>query len=154
MKIYSYGKPYTEFKVKEAKYAADYWSRVLLGRRLSDNVCLHLYFQEIEDIGYCAPIDPDNPTGPREFAIILEKALDRDYGLRVLAHEMEHLRQMARKELRNDAWNLWYWKPNEAYYRATDKNHDRLPWEKQAYRSEPYLLQFYDDHARRFQLKF
>lgn len=150
------GKP-INLTLKEVRYATKYWSKILLGSRLDKNVFLHLYFKPIAesgDIGYCSPIDHDRPNGAREFIIVVEKELKREEVLRVIAHELEHVRQFARGELRNEHCKLYYWKPSQAYYRETYKNHERLPWEKQAYYSEKWLLHFYEEHCKVHNVKF
>lgn len=163
MNLSVHGKPYdwkgyhNSFTVKEAKYVTKFCSNILLGSRLSKNISLNIYFDELAetgDLGYCLPVDHDNPNGCREFVISIEKALPREKALPVIAHELEHVRQFARKELRNEHRKLYYWKPSGAYYQLTDKNHKNMPWEKQAYRTESWLLQFYTEHCKMYNLNF
>lgn len=144
---------------KEMQYAADFWTNILLGPKLNKNVMVYIkldnIFKDSYNIGYCAPRDHDRSNGCREFDVVIEKDLScREKTLRVLAHELEHVRQFARGELRNDHFRLYYWKPSQAYFLDTDINHARMPWEKQAQRSEHWLMKFYDEHCATNGLKF
>lgn len=159
MKLSVTGKPnaFTDFSIKEAKYATRFWANILFGSRLAENISLNLRFGQLAEdgeIGHCIPYDHDNPNGCREFLVSLEEALPRKNALRVLAHELEHVRQFARRELRNDHGTLYYWSPNQAYYRLTQKNANKMPWEKQACFSEKWLLQFYSEHCKMYDIRW
>lgn len=156
MKLSVLGKP-RNASLKEVRYVTKFWSNILLGTKLEKNVCVWLSFEEIAEsgnIGYCCPIDHDRPKGCREFVIKVEKDLPHKDVLCVIAHELEHVRQFARGELRNEHRKLYYWKPSMAYFVETRKNHKKLPWEKQAFRSEKWLLHFYEEHCIKHNLKF
>lgn len=122
------------------KWLGDY----LLGPRLSDNVEVlfkynpELVEQEIE--GYVDYEDPFGNTPPREFTVNINPALSTRELIECLAHEMVHVKQYAKGELKMN------WKKNTAtwhgvVYSANDmESYDHkyytLPWEIEAHGRE------------------
>jgi hypothetical protein len=142
-----------ELSRKEAKYAINYISSLLMSRQLCNNLILHIEFIgafdddfKRYDQGDCIWLD-DNDS-PREFHIRLNSTLSREDLLSTLAHELVHVKQWALNEKKNLARYPAYivkWKKrivNEYNFQTT---HD-FPWEKEAYRKEPRLYQSYCEH--------
>lgn len=137
---------------KELRYVASFFGNILLGKRLSNNIHLiikHVYLDE-EVVGYCYPAD--KKTGRhRKFIIELDHSANYQTQIETLAHEMVHLKQYARGELRNMRGEFVKWRGRK--YRTfetakyTEKYANR-PWEKEAFLSEPWLAGFYKQHCR------
>lgn len=137
--------------LKEVRYVMNYWANILFGKRLANNIYIEVRFMSLGgDYGSVVPVDLEK--NGREFELLIEKDLTKEECLQVLAHEMEHIRQFARGELVNEHDTLYRWQG--AYYRETKKNYERMPWERQAQRSEPWLMRFYEEHCQIYSLSF
>lgn len=134
---------------KEARYATKYFVERLLGKRLAQNITLTIHFKIFSevDIGLCGPNDWEKTGRHREFEIFIDPTIPKSMQLRVLAHELEHLRQYARGELRNLEGTFYRWMGQDI--ELTKKNEKKVPWEVQAQRSEGWLLHFYSVHRTR-----
>ena len=88
-------------------------------------------FKKLDDAyGYCMEEDERG----REFTLTLRKGLGLYDLISTVCHEMIHLKQYARRELRNVNGNTM-WK-KKAY---NDVSYLDAPWEKEAYRLEDKL---------------
>ena len=94
-------------------------------------------------LGFCWPTD-DNNSRPREFSIQINKTVDAEAMISILMHEMVHVKQYVKNELqfreRPMAMRLWKGKIID------DEKVDYydLPWEKEAYRLQDFLVQEYN----------
>ena len=90
--------------------------------------------------GYCHITD-DRMSRPREFEIELDAKKRVTKMLLTLAHEMTHLKQFARLQLRNYDNGSTKWK-GETVGRKREKKigHRQLPWEVEAYKKEKELF--------------
>jgi hypothetical protein len=93
---------------------------------------ISISFENIDAYGYCMEEDTN-----REFTVTIRKGLSIQELIGTVVHEMIHVKQYARKELRNvNGRTMWKTKDysNVAYMDA--------PWEKEAYKLEkPYTLE-------------
>jgi hypothetical protein len=130
---------------KEAKYILNLFADVLLGKRLSKNISLKLYFQEFGDNtwGMCYPTDYEY-NNHREFEIFIDPRLSFKSQIKTLGHEMVHLKQFARGELKQYANEDFKWlgKRVEIEY-DTPQEALKKPWEREAKQSEDYLYNYY-----------
>ena len=90
---------------KDLRKAARFYGESLLGKRMSANISLNIKLTKYvkknpDELGSCIPTD-DSPYRQRKFQIELD--LDRSeesHVLAVLAHEMVHVKQQARGEMK------------------------------------------------------
>jgi hypothetical protein len=142
-----------EVSRKETRYLLEFYGKILLGVRLAKNVYIEFRYKRFTDGSFGESYAIDDRYGlPREFAINVDPDYDREIQMRSIAHEMEHVRQYARGELKHTWWNHFNWMGMP--YRLTLENYPFTPWEKQASRSEGYLLRFYDKHCKMRSLSF
>ena len=76
---------------------------------------------------------------PRDFCIEIDSALGMRNALKILAHEMVHVKQFAKREMidhENAKHVSWHGK---RYLCHTDDRYWTLPWEVEAYGLEPGL---------------
>lgn len=124
----------------------------LLGKRLAKNVSIDVHCEKLLSYegGYAGNIDDKN-ISPRQFEIILNKAALCHIQMKVLAHEMVHIKQMARNELR--LWtNAGKWL-GYIYTFEDDETYRSTPWEAEARMMEETLLNEYLESTG-LQLKF
>lgn len=91
---------------------------------------INVEFRKIDAYGYC--MEEDNRG--REFTITIQKGLGLFDLVSTICHEMVHLKQYARRELRNVNGNTM-WKTKA--YNTVD--YMDAPWEKEAYKLETIL---------------
>lgn len=129
--------------------AARFYASVLLDPRTVKNIVLDIEVtSSLETMGYCA--DEDGTKNPRWFTISLKRQ-DLLEMFKTLAHEMVHLKQHAKNELRDvtkipkkgkiEKITLWQgqpWKPKK----GEDPDYDS-PWEIEAYGREVGLVNRY-----------
>ena len=91
--------------------------------------------------GYCEWMD--RRTKPREFLITLDRRLDEETILIMLAHEMVHVKQYAYKQLKHNVRSLEkvIWKGR--YVNEKKVKYERLPWEREAFSMEDGLFIMY-----------
>jgi|APGre2960657373_1045057.scaffolds.fasta_scaffold14219_2 hypothetical protein len=118
--------------VKAVKFYGEY----LLGPRLYDKIDLKIHvskrFLKKGIDGYCDWMDKN--SSPREFEITLRPSLSEEAVLMLLAHEMVHLKQFAKNEMKH------YSRNNAINYKgkifADDTDYWERPWEIEAYGRE------------------
>jgi len=93
---------------------------------------ISILFDKIDAYGYCMEEDSN-----REFTVTIRKGLSVQELIATIVHEMIHVKQYARKELRNvNGRTMWKTKD------YSDVNYMDTPWEKEAYKLEkPYTLE-------------
>lgn len=86
--------------------------------------------QNIDALGYCLE------ETPREFVLSIQKGLTISDLVSTICHEMIHVKQYARRELKNvNGRTLWKKKD------YTNVSYMECPWEKEAYAKEAKLAQ-------------
>ena len=123
-----------------------YWAAYqLMHWRMADNLEINIHLKKVEKgyDGFCTWAD-DN-IKPREFDIEVSKYLKGEDFDTCILHEMVHVKQYAKNELRERyrGGHHQYWKRrkyiNELVYMAQ-------PWEKEAYKMQEVLLEkFYSE---------
>ena len=84
---------------------------------------ISILFDKIDAYGYCMEEDSN-----REFTVTIRKGLSVQELIATIVHEMIHVKQYARKELRNvNGRTMWKTKD------YSDLNYMDTPWEKVAY---------------------
>lgn len=116
----------------------------LLGERLAPNVAVTIIVSKFEDdeVGFHGFAEyEDCNIRPREFLVRLNKKLSEEDLMETLAHEMVHVKQIARGE-RQERYRGGYkviWKGVD----HTNTPYSKQPWERQAYRMEKKLVKEY-----------
>ena len=116
--------------IEEATY---FFAGVLIHKRTLDKLCIDIEFEDLgEDHGFC------EKTDDFDYTITLNSNLSLMNMIKTLAHEMVHVKQHAKKELK-DSNGAIIWK--KKLYR--DYNYFEAPWEVEAYSMEDDLLELY-----------
>lgn len=122
------------------KEAIKWYAKQLLGDRLYHSIEINLEFQnnlsKNNYVGYCDWLD--SPYKAREFTIAVDSNLGKRNMLMVLAHEMVHVKQYAKGEMRD------YLKVNRVKWKGSIMEDDKQnywdhPWEIEAYGREKGL---------------
>jgi len=86
---------------------------------------------KIDAYGYC--MEEDNN---REFSLEIRKGMGLYDLVSTVCHEMVHVKQYAKREMRRDKHGQMMWKKSRV---ADSTSYDDLPWEKEAFRTEREL---------------
>jgi hypothetical protein len=129
------------------KEAVKYYSKELLGTRLAKNIKVYLIFEKMP-----TPINAmcywnDDNHKCREFVIVVHKKLNKKQTLISLAHEMVHVKQYARGELKD------YLRSEEVKWQNRVYNLNKVeywssPWEKEAYKKDRVLYEAFKQRNR------
>jgi hypothetical protein len=150
MKIYISGKSQNVSK-KELRYASKYFLNLLkVSERLKKKLVIFICFDPEEECASVVPIDDHDR--PREFSLCLNPKMGYRKILQSLAHEIVHVKQYARGELkhllrRNETKWLNTYIPDETFY-------FERPWEIEAFGRELGFYLQYNDHKKIKKLKF
>lgn len=128
-------------KRKELVYATEWMSNLLMGSRLSSKIHIDYIFKPIKEKALC--LDNDDAYYPRIFEITIQSKLSRDEILGVIAHELVHVKQFARRELTHLG------SPNPKFKGSifsSDIDYWDAPWEIEAYGREVGLVARYNQH--------
>lgn len=139
MYIRTRGKP-SKLSIKLCKTALEFYGKKLLGN-LSNNIGITVEFSDFslegKYIAYCE-ID-ELETKPRSFIISIEKTLNRKQMLIALAHEMVHVKQYARGNLKDYVKSSHKSKWNDEILDCNSIDYWDYPWEIEAYGREKGL---------------
>ena len=147
MKISVFSKNFADVSATERKIlktAAEFYANKLMSPRLIDTLSLTIYivdgmYKETSNLGDCGPTD-DDERFPRVFEINLDRRKRFKRILISLAHEMVHLKQYAKGELKfHDTKDLVTFQ-KEKY---NSNEYWEAPWEIEAYGREPGLFQMF-----------
>jgi hypothetical protein len=146
MQIRTKGKP-DNVSRSLCKEALIFFGEELLGRRLSKNIKIYLVFEELPSIiNALCQWDDDNHIC-RSFTIIVNKKLNRKTTFISLAHEMVHVKQYARKELKDYARsNKVKWK--KRVFMLDKVEYWSSPWEKEAYKKDKILYEAFKQRRK------
>lgn len=115
------------------------WSAYKLMGRLAHNIDVDIILKKQDDAdGWCEWMDKN--ICPREFEIRIRKTLADSEIILTVVHEMVHVKQMARGELKEvyRGGHRQVWKGKNV-----DKNYKDQPWEKEAYNLQTQLAKEY-----------
>lgn len=129
---------------KQIRHATFFFGKRLMPKHILDELHLHIKYTRLRQIdGICEDVDDYDPA--RYFKITLTPRRDKVEVFSTLAHEMVHVRQMAKNTLvshqTND--NVMIWK--RKHYDESIIDHMDLPWEVEAYGLEHVLFNEYVD---------
>jgi len=133
-----------DIRRKELHHACKWYGEMLMGPRLTRNLYIMIQFSDIAEYGLSSPAD-DDEYRPREFDLFLRRGMNKTSILETVAHEMVHVKQFARGELRDfDTRN----KPKYCgkVVHTTDLHYYDYPWEIEAYGRSIGLFNRYMEH--------
>lgn len=135
MRLTSRGIP-KKIDKKICKRAVKFYGKQLLSTRLYESLQIHLEFIEMEDneYGFCNAEDETN----KSFLISINKNLTPEQTLMVLAHEMGHVKQYAKHELKDYVYGERI-KFQDRIFEKASVSYWQSPWEKDARKIERKL---------------
>jgi hypothetical protein len=149
MKIKTKGKP-SKVQLKLCKDALNFYAANLLGKRLKDKINITLDFTDKEMspnyYGFC-DWEFDNHRS-RDFILTIDSTLAKRTMLFVLAHEMVHVKQYAKGELKDyiKAKSVrWHGK----IFQSNEIDYWEQPWEIEAHGREKGLYYKFTDYMRK-----
>jgi hypothetical protein len=140
-----------KLKKKELFIATKYFARMLM----SDRMCKSLSIEvESDSKHHCDGSSTwlDDNHRPKKFSIIINSSLGKKRQLMTLAHEMVHVKQQAKGELKNllckniDRWHGKYIDRDIEYYER--------PWEIEAFGREIGMYYTYMQWKKDYNIKF
>jgi hypothetical protein len=149
MYLRTIGKP-SKVDIKLCKEAVKFYGKFLLGENLYHKISLELEFDKSiiksRDLAYCGW--EDNNHKSREFVISVSPILNKKLMLVTLAHEMVHVKQYAKGELKD------YIKVNKSKWKGEIIDNEQidywfLPWEIEAHGMEKGLYVKYIEYLRK-----
>ena len=151
MRVYISGKN-SKVSNKEMRYAAQYYAHMLLGPRLSRSISL--FIKNTYDDGMHGSVTfLDDNHMPRSFDMHIDPSKGKRAQLMTLAHEMVHVKQYAKGELKtlfNQHENRW----KGRYIKDDQFHYFDQPWEVEAFGRELGLYTRYINHINVEKVKF
>ena len=143
MEVYFEGEKLPEKVEKEISGAAEFFGWILMDSRMADNIILTIDVRDtMQDDGACFPDIP--VKRPREFTIEMRKGVDY---IRVLAHEMVHLKQFAKGEIRGLSATEELWIGKKVKFTKKQHRYFDAPWELEAFGKEVGLYHRWKEHS-------
>lgn len=121
----------TKDKREIVEKAVSWCIRELMPRMKTLEVFVHLKDLKGQAMGYCMEQDTN-----REFEVEVDKNLSLYDMISTVCHEMVHVKQYARRELRCDKYGNTLWKKSGSF---NNTEYMDCPWEKEAFRLEGEL---------------
>lgn len=148
MKVTTSGKP-SQIDSKTCKDAIRFFGKKLLTPSLFEKVEVHIEFENFgkgtNEFAYCEWVDTNHRA--KQFIITANKKLSRKDMILALAHEMVHVKQYARGELKDYLKSRkCKWKDEVLDLEQVD--YWDLPWEIEAFGREKGLYVRYMEHLR------
>jgi hypothetical protein len=161
MKVRTYGKN-DKVSKRELRYAIKFMASFLMSSRLLNNITVNLYCHSFTACnnfdGFCDVVMDDDDVVPRIFTIDLNNTRSKRLQLQSLAHELAHVKQYAKGELKHVVRgpSSIKWKKNFYHSTLSDLNEAYwlFPWELEAQGWEVSLYQLYKRHLRKEGLDF
>lgn len=136
-------KGFSKAKTKELREAADFFARQLMHGRMVNNLMIDIEkVRRLDVMGEC--VNEDDTRNPRWFTINLRDASGDDDVVKTLAHEMVHVKQYAKNEMKTQmrvtrgggfqratVWQGEVWNP-----KSKEDEYWDCPWEIEAYGRE------------------
>jgi hypothetical protein len=140
---------------KEVRYILDYAANRLMSERLHNNIEVFVTFKDLKtkECGFCWPEDFDERTH-RFFCIEVNTTKTRRNQIRTLLHEMVHVKQYAKGELRDDRRSTQLSRWLGELHKDEDYDYWELPWEIEAYGREEGLYRMYTRHKQLEKIRF
>lgn len=149
MRIKTIGRP-AHISIRLVKKAVNFYGKYLIGPgKTFDNIELTLKFEKMYtidgDYGYC---DWNIEVDPHWFTIGLDRAMSKKEALLALAHEMVHLKQYARGEMKDLYRPVRMVRFHGEKYLHEEMDYWEQPWEIEAYGREKGLYYKFLNYLR------
>lgn len=142
-------------KRHRVEQATKFFINTLLPKERSKDLYIWINFADMHDetYGMCEVLSDlyDQPNEFRIWVSPIQNDCVRIPFLRILAHELVHLKQYANNELANS--RAWIWKGTRYKFVENSLSYDEyaaLPWEEEAIRLEEELYNDYLAYVNRF----
>ncbi len=140
---------------KELRDATKFMSGLLMSKRLCKNITIHIYSVEgppILDGSKCkAYMIPWDSRPHRSFRIYIDSTRNKREQLHTLGHEITHVKQYAKGEVKDITNVLAIWKNEEHSLECEKDKIDYFfrPWEVESFGYERGLYKKYIQHVKR-----
>jgi hypothetical protein len=145
---------------RETRYYLEWLGQKLLGSRLSKNIDLIVVNREglsadaYGTLAYVYGIGDEYLKNHRRFRLVIERDIQsRKKKLQTLAHEMVHVKQLARGEM-NSKLDPSSWRGPVNYKIGEALEYADNPWEVEAFGREEILVYKYTEHLRNQKISF
>jgi predicted SprT family Zn-dependent metalloprotease len=138
----------------ELKFAVAFFAQYLLGTRLAKSLHMTISFAEQGDNtdGRCLPVDMFEKS-PRVYYIGLKPGMSKAKILKVIAHEMVHLKQYVKREL-SVGWKTASFKGETFKITESIEDYFNWPWEIEAFGRQDSLVFFYKCALKQEKVQF
>ena len=148
----------------ETKQIVKLFSRLLISKRLCPKLEITVRFVKNINIMGETEVIEEGLRLPRTFEIFVRNTEPKIRQIKTIAHEMVHVKQYARGELKNSYGHYvigrgpkamrigghgFRW--NKKFYHNNEENYYNTPWEIEAYGREVGLYQLYLDSRKYFE---
>lgn len=133
---------------RSTRYICHQVSELLLTPRLSKNIFLQIQYMKLDGDtwGYCSPVDYESRSC-REFEILIHSGISKVNQVKTLVHEMVHLKQFAKGELKQYHNENYRWLGKRVTLPPDE--YLNLPWEVEAVEYEKILCEKLAEISRR-----
>lgn len=138
---------------KHIRYIVKLFGKLILSPQLYPNINLLVQNMNLDNNawGFCGVSDIEEKR-PRSFEILLNSKLPKNKQIKTLAHEMTHLRQIARGQFITYEYGSYSW--NGERLDMTQDEYSNMPWEIEANLSEETLLLEYKKSLKKDDMQF
>lgn len=140
----------------EVKYAAEWMSALIMSTQLRKNLKITVSFKREKGVLGTTEVrdyDDENFRLPRKFLLRIDPKERRNSILKILAHELVHVKQFARGEM-IDTGHPNYIKWNKQPVNQDKINYWDLPWEIEAFGREYGMFRRYNEHVKNDKIRF
>lgn len=133
---------------KHIRYIVKLFGKLILNPQLYPNINLLVQNMNlsVNTWGYCGISDIEEKR-PRSFEILLNTNISKNKQIKTLAHEMVHLKQIAKGQLVTYGCESYKWN-NEKLEMSQDE-YSNMPWEIEANHSEDTLILEYKKYIKK-----
>ena len=133
--------------------AVRFYASTLMNRQLVKNLTVKALFKDEGVDGSCDAYCGDNNNKARDFIITIMPKLSKNNILRVLAHEMVHVKQYATGESKQYERTPYVTKFRDVMVNTSTTDYWDLPWEIEAYGRELGLYVRFMEHWKNVKTK-
>lgn len=138
---------------KHIRYIVKLFGKLILNPQLYPNINLIVQNMNlsVNIWGYCG-IGNIEEKRPRSFEILLNTNISKNKQIKTLAHEMVHLKQIAKGQLVTYGCETYKW--NDEKLEMSQDDYSNMPWEIEANHSENTLILEYKKHIKKDGMQF
>lgn len=142
----------TKFSLNTIRNVTEFYANRLMGNKLANHVSVRLVFAKglrktTGCFAWCTWED-DNHR-PREFTIMMDARMGEKMLLTTLAHEMIHVKQYAKGELKDMLSAPSISRFRGKLYDFNNIDYMKLPWEKEAHNNEFQLYEELKEYLKK-----